>query len=168
MTRSIDPASQTAPISSRGPWTATERQDFLHAAIIPLRLAVVRPDGMPLVLSLWFLPRADGELWCATRRKAHVVDVLRRNPRCGFEVASEIPPYKGVRGHGVATLDDAQGADVLGLLLDRYGMPRTGKLGRALLAHAEDETVVRISPQGMTSWDFTARMSETAAGAVAP
>ena len=75
----------------RGPWSAEESVSFLRGSAIPLRLGVVRPDGGPLVLSLWFMPQ-DGAIWCATRRDAYVAGVLRCEPRCAFEVASDAPP----------------------------------------------------------------------------
>lgn len=142
----------------KGPWSAEQMASHLAASIIPLRLAVATPSGMPLVLSLWFLPDGD-QLCCATNRNAYVASLLRRDPRCAFEVASDQPPYRGVRGQGRATLDDAQGLTMLGRLLDRYGVGRTSNLGRTLLDPSRQETAIRITPQAMTSWDFTARMS---------
>jgi hypothetical protein len=109
----------------QGPWSADEIGAFLQASVIPLRLGVVRPEGTPLVLSLWFVPQ-DGALCCATNREAYVEKLLRRKPRCAFEVAAIAP---------------------------------TSKLGRMLLARAENETAIQIVPDRMTSWDFTARMS---------
>ena len=141
-----------------GPWSADEIANHLAASIIPLRLGVARPDGTPLVLSLWFVPDGD-DLCCATNRDAYVVRLLRRDPRCAFEVASDQPPYRGVRGQGSAALDDAQGMPTLGRLLDRYGIWRTSKLGRTLLDPARNETAIRITPHAMTSWDFTSRMT---------
>jgi nitroimidazol reductase NimA-like FMN-containing flavoprotein (pyridoxamine 5'-phosphate oxidase superfamily) len=142
----------------QGPWSAEEIGAFLQASVIPLRLGVVRPEGTPLVLSLWFVPQ-DGALCCATSRDAYVAKLLRREPRCAFEVAADNPPYKGVRGQGRASLHDEQGAEILDRLLDRYAISPTSKLGRMLLARAENETAIQILPHRMTSWDFTARMS---------
>ena len=45
-------------------------------------------------------------------------------------------------------------------LFDRYGIARTGKLGRQLLNRAASEMAIRITPEQVLSWDFTARMSE--------
>ena len=64
-----------------------------------------------------------------------------------------------MRGSGLASLDDAAGGPVLERLLDRYGIARSGKLGRLLLARVDNETAIRIVPLAITSWDFTARMT---------
>ena len=141
-----------------GPWSAQQIAAFLDASIIPLRLAAVQPDGSPLVLSLWFAAQ-DGLIACATSRDAFIASLLRRDARCAFEVASEIPPYKGVRGQGIASLHDDRGGETLERLLDRYGYAPTSKLGRTLLARADNETAIHIQPTSLTSWDFSARMS---------
>jgi hypothetical protein len=143
----------------RGPWSEERVASFLDGAVIPVRLAVVPSSGFPLVLSLWFLARGT-TLYCATSRDAYVTKVLRSNPRCAFEVASERPPYKGIRGQGEARLDDGAGQPILEELLRRYGVARTSTLGRRLLDRAHNETAIIVRPIRITSWDFTARMAD--------
>ncbi len=142
-----------------GPWSTAQIAAFLDSSIIPLRLAVMHPDGGPLVLSLWFQLDADG-IWCATSRSAFVAGALRRDPRCAFEIASEVPPYRGVRGQAMSFLHDDRGEPTLKRLLDRYGFAPTSKLGRTLLARAHNETAIQIRPNKMSSWDFSSRMSD--------
>ena len=141
----------------KGPWTVSEVDVFLHGAVIPVRLSVVGRDGAPRVLSLWFLPE-DGHLLCATQRQALVVSLLRRDPRCAFEVAGDALPYKGVRGTGRATLHEDLGQPILERLLSRYGFAPESKLARTLMARADQEVAIRVAPERMTSWDFTTRM----------
>ena len=43
----------------RGQWSEQQISTYLQESIIPARVAVNTPVGMPLVLSLWFLQR-DG------------------------------------------------------------------------------------------------------------
>lgn len=130
----------------------------LRETAIPLRLACATPSGHPQLLSLWYLWR-DGALWCATSPGARVVRLVERDPRCGFEVAADAPPYRGVRGRGSATLYRTRGAEVLGALLDRYQGGRDTKLARWLLARAASEVAIRIEPLALASWDFSARMT---------
>ena len=144
----------------KGPWSAAQIATFLDSSIIPLRLAVIHPEGGPLVLSLWFQPGEDG-IWCATSRSAFVTAALYRDPRCAFEVASEVPPYRGVRGQATASLHDDRGERTLERLLDRYNFAHTSRLGRTLLARAQNETAIQIRPHKMLSWDFSSRMSES-------
>lgn len=143
----------------KGPWTEPQITAFLADTIIPARIAVLTANGAPLVLSLWFLHR-DGAIWCASNRKARVIEWLQKDPRCGFEIASEHPPYRGVRGQGRAELDAPGGAQVLNDLLARYRVPSQSKLGKMLAKESANEVAIRIVPDRMTSWDFSARMED--------
>ncbi len=108
-------------------------------------------------MSLWFLYE-DGAFWCATNGKARLVDYLQSQPRCGFEVAGDTPPYRGVRGKGTAAIVPEAGGDILVRLLRRYAIDPDSTLARSLLAKIDQEVAVRISPTRITSWDFTRRM----------
>jgi nitroimidazol reductase NimA-like FMN-containing flavoprotein (pyridoxamine 5'-phosphate oxidase superfamily) len=130
----------------------------LEATVVPLRLAVVSASGHPQVVSLWYLWRDDA-LWCATLDRSRVARWLQREPRCGFEVARDAPPYRGVRGCGRAVLEPALGGEILGLLLDRYLGSRETPLARWLLSRASREVAVQIAPERLASWDFSDRMS---------
>ncbi len=145
----------------RGPWSEQQISTYLQESIIPARLAVNTPVGMPLVLSLWFLQR-DGAIWCACNKAARVVTLLRENPRCGFEIASDIPPYRGVRGQGTVRLDAPGGAEVLAALLARYKIAPQSRLATTLskAAASDNEIAICIDPAWMTSWDFSARMAD--------
>lgn len=143
----------TAPAAA--PWVAA----YLEAARIPLRLACASSSGWPCVLSLWYLPE-DGRLWCATPARARVVRWLEREPRCGFEVAENDAPYRGVRGQGRARLDPARGDEILRKLLRRYLGGEDAPLARRLLARGEPELAIGIEVERLTSWDFTRRMTE--------
>lgn len=139
-------------------WTAGEIERFLGEAEIPARIACIAGNGAPLVCSLWY-QYADGALWCATRRGADVVAMLAREPRCAFEIAGDVAPYRGVRGQGRATVARADGPEVLGHLVDRYLRSRDSKFARWLLKRQSDEVAIRIDFEWLTSWDFTARMT---------
>ena len=145
----------------RGPWSAQQIDTYLQGSIIPARVAVNTSAGAPLVLSLWFLPR-DGALWCACNKAARVVELLRENAQCGFEIASEIPPYRGVRGQGTVRLDAPGGAEILAALLARYNIAPRSQLATTLgkAAASDKEMALRIDPAWMTSWDFSERMAD--------
>jgi hypothetical protein len=129
----------------------------LETSVVPLRLGVATRSGHPIVLSLWYL-WLDGALWCATVAEADVVAHLRRDPRCGFEVASERPPYCGVRGRGRAAIDVSRGEEMLRALLRRYQGGEDGPLARWLLTRAAREVAIRIAPDRLVSWDYRERM----------
>lgn len=144
-------------MSSRPEYGASALDVFLHEARVPLRLAFLDGDGAPRVLSLWYLWQ-EGALWCATSPKAWVVERLRTDPRCGFEVAGDAPPYRGVRGRGRAELDANRGEATLGVLVDRYLGSRETRFARWLLARSADEMAIRIVPEKTTHWDYSRRM----------
>ncbi len=139
-----------------GPWGRTRIEDWLARALVPVRLAVSSPRG-PLAVSLWYLHH-DGALWCATRRDADIVGFVRADPRVGFEVAGDAPPYRGIRGTGRATVVADQGREVLDALLARYLDVRNAELADWLRERADDEVAIRIDDLRVSSWDFSSRM----------
>ena len=151
-----------------GPWDHEQVSRWLDGARIPVRLGVLGDRGQPLVISLWFL-HADGELWLATGADADVVRHLRRDPRVGFEVGPDIPPYRGVRGSARAVLEEDRGLETLTRLLDRYLDPVNDELAGWLRDQAEDDEVaVRLTDLRVSSWDFSARMAPQESAAELP
>lgn len=145
-------------LSADSAWPVNELEDFLAEYRSPLRLAVVTESGFPLICSLWFVYE-EGRLRCATTQQAKVVSCLLDNPRCGFEIAPNEPPYLGVRGQGVATVSSDGSMDLLGNLVDRYLGSRETKFARWLLSRSDDEVTIDIDIRWMTSWDYRGRMS---------
>lgn len=144
-------------IRSTSAWSAAEIQEFLRSAEIPVRLACLATGGTPLICSLWFLPDDDA-IWCATPHSARLAALLAEDPRCAFEIAGDLMPYRGVRGQGRARLSRADGPAVLLRLIDRYLHSRDSAFARWLISRQQDEVAVRIEPDWLTSWDFSARM----------
>lgn len=145
-------------LASGSAWTAAEVEHFLATWRAPLRLAVHTESGFPLICSLWFV-HVDGRIQCATPRSAAVVACLLANPKCGFELAPNEPPYFGVRGHGVARISSDGSLDLLGRLIERHLGSRETKFARWLLGRPVDEVTITIDIDWMTSWDFSQRMS---------
>ena len=143
-----------------GPWTEDETRAFLTTSTIPMRLAANTSSGFPVLLSLWFLAE-DDELLAAVHRDARIASRLEADPRCAFEIAPNEPPYFGVRGQGVASLETAGAPELLERLLVRYLGSTDSKLGRFLLSRANEELVVRLRPTWLGTWDYRERMSES-------
>ncbi len=137
----------------------TEIESYLHAARIPLRLACTTESGWPMAVSLWFHYQS-GQLYCATQKSARVVSYLKNDPRCAFEIAADLPPYCGVRGQAIASIDEKIGKVVLEQLLARYlgGMDNT--LARNLLAKSDSEVAIVLKPVNVFTWDFSSRMQD--------
>jgi nitroimidazol reductase NimA-like FMN-containing flavoprotein (pyridoxamine 5'-phosphate oxidase superfamily) len=139
-------------------WTPDAIADFLVQTVVPCRLSCITSGGYPHVNSLWYL-YGDGALWLSTQNSSAVWRWLRADPRCGFEVAGDQPPYRGVRGRGHVTLLTAREAPVLARLLERYLSGTDSPLARWLLSRAANEATLRIEPHWLTAWDYAARMA---------
>lgn len=148
---------QASIIRHSSAWDAEGIEDFLRDSLIPLRLACLSRSGSPLICSLWFL-YDDDALWCATQENAHVARLLMRDASCGFEVAADKQPYRGVRGQGRVAMSVADGQQVLGRLIDRYLGTRDSRFAKWLLSRQANEVSIRIAPDWVTSWDYSKRM----------
>lgn len=133
---------------------------FAQNTRIPIRLACVTQSRWPITLSLWYLYE-NGLLYCATSGRARVVTYLQREPRCGFEIASDQMPYCGVRGQANARLVSDRGDEILERLLHRYLGGIDNPLSRKLLARDEVEVAIELTPIWLSSWNFTKRMKDS-------
>ena len=137
-------------------------EKYLQETKIPIRLSCVMESGWPVVLSLWYLFE-EGSLFCATPENARVVSYLHAEPRCSFEVASDQPPYCGVRGRAIAMIDRERGVEILERLLFRYLGDVDNPLAKKLLGRTGFEVAIRLEPQNFYTWNFTNRMADSLA-----
>jgi hypothetical protein len=133
--------------------------DYITSLKIPIRLSLLTKTGFPVVVSLWYIYN-DGKIFCATINSAKIVEYIKHNNKCGFEIARDSPPYKGIRGFGTIELDNDIGGDILKKLLTRYGIRDDSNLSKFLLSRIEEEVAVIIKPEKLFSWDFTNRMRD--------
>ena len=148
-------------VEYRGAWDGPAVEEFLQDVTIPVRLATRRPDGSPWVVTLWY--RYDDEAFeCATSANADVVRYLRDDPDVAFDVSTNHPPYRGVRGNGRATIDEDGDKAVLRGLVGRYLGGTDSPLAERLLDEGRDEVRIRVRPRSIYSWDYTERMAEAA------
>jgi hypothetical protein len=144
-----------------GEWDRAEVAAFLADAYVPIRVACRTPAGGLWMLSLWYDFDADaGVFQCATSADADVVRYLRADDGVAFEVSTNDPPYRGVRGCGSATIAPDGDKETLRTLLERYLGGTDSSLARRLLDPARDEVTISIDPERCYSWDFTDRMRD--------
>lgn len=134
-----------------------DMKDFLNAVRIPIRIACKTKTDWPIVISLWFLHQ-DGLLYCATQSSAKIVSYIQHDDRCAFEIASDQPPYCGIRGQAKGWIDEKIGVEVLEKLLLRYLRGTNNDLAKTLLANSESEVAIVLEPVRIYSWDFSDRM----------
>ena len=103
---------------------------------------------------------ATPELRCATSADAAVLEYLRHDSEVAFEVSTNHPPYKGVRGRGTASIEPDTDKRLLRALFERYLGGTDNDLGDFLLDPDREEVRIRITPERLHSWDFTERMAD--------
>lgn len=88
------------------PMDADETRRFLSAGTRTGKLAVVRADGSPLVVPIWFVVDDDGTLVFMTGADTVKGRALRRDGRASVCVDREEPPYDFVRVDGTVTIEE--------------------------------------------------------------
>ena len=146
----------------RGDLDRGEIEQLLDDLTVPVRIACRTPGDHPWMLSLWFRYR-DERLLCATAKRADVVRYLEYDDQVAFEVSTNDPPYKGVRGRGRATVRDDPEKALLRELLHQYLGSTETPLGNRLLREDREEVTISIDPAVVFGWDFTERMKHEAA-----
>ncbi len=134
-------------------------EEFMANARIPARLACINRDNWPVVLSLWYI-KENGKIYFATQETAKVVEYLKNNSKCSVEIATEQPPYKGVRIQGNARIDKEKGEEILKKLFERYNVKTDSKLYEYLMRNIEKEVAIELTIEKTFTWDFTERMEE--------
>ena len=149
--------------SPAGAWDAAETEAFLDSATVPLRLSCHASGESLWMLSLWFLYREEA-FWCATSANADIVDYLADDDHVAFEISTNDPPYKGVRGNGTASVESDSEKALLRDLLERYLGGTDSALADRLLSPERAEVTIRIDPDRLSTWDFSDRMPAASEG----
>jgi nitroimidazol reductase NimA-like FMN-containing flavoprotein (pyridoxamine 5'-phosphate oxidase superfamily) len=145
-------------ISSSSAWPKSGIGDFLSSATMPIRIAA-QDNGYPLICSVWYHYDSDREvIYCVSHQSSYLVKLLKKVGRCAFEIAPNEPPYLGVRGKAKATVLNTDSHQMLESLINRYLDDTNSELATWLLGRSEEELIIELSPQWITSWDYSARM----------
>jgi hypothetical protein len=158
MLDALPPLDIGAVLSPKSRWRVAEIEDFIGAAQLPLRVSSISEEGFPHIASLWF-HYDGGRFFCCTQRSAQVSLHLRHNARVGFELAVNSPPYRGLSGVGTARVLEGDAGALLETLTARYLDGRDRKLKGWLMSRLATEVIIAITPQRLTSWDFSRRMT---------
>ena len=124
---------------------------------IPIRIGFIKSNGYPSIISLWYID-IDGKIYCATQKTAKVIQYLETNPSCGFEIASDQPPYKGSRGEGIVKIIPSKGPEILNLLIKKYLGEKESTLSKFLRGHSQNEIAIEITPTKIFHYDYSKRM----------
>lgn len=138
---------------------STNFKELVEDTKIPIRLSFLKANGVPGILSLWYL-KIDGKIYCATQKTAKIVSYLQKNPNCAFEIACDKPPYKGTRGEGKAKILEDMGENVLYQLIDKYLGKKQSTLSEFLKSKATSEVAIEITPNKIFYFDYSRRMRD--------
>ncbi|WP_017343179.1 hypothetical protein [Halorubrum sp. T3] len=156
-----------------GPWDRDRVDEFLADACVPVRLGCRTPSDRPWIVSLWFAwdpdagtgPDAEtgsgdsvGAIRCATSASADLVEFVEHDDEVSFDVSTNDPPYKGVRGRGRATVRPDDDKRLLRSLLTKYLGGTDNATADRLLRPERDEVEIRIEPERLHAWDYSERM----------
>jgi PPOX class probable F420-dependent enzyme len=92
--------------------TDGEIRDFLMASTRTLKIATVRPNGVPHVAPVWFVLDGDDIVFTTPSTSVKARN-LRANQNVCICVDDEQPPFGFVSATGIATLD-VEPADLIG------------------------------------------------------
>jgi nitroimidazol reductase NimA-like FMN-containing flavoprotein (pyridoxamine 5'-phosphate oxidase superfamily) len=140
-----------------GVWDESRVKEFLRESTIPVRLSFISADEEPWMLSLWYT-YDEGVIYCATKKEANVIEHLTERPYCAFEVSTNEPPYRGVRGKGTVTISPDDNLLLLKELVERYVGNGDESFRDWLLGRDVQEVQIAIEPEKIYSWDYSDRM----------
>lgn len=133
--------------------------DIVTDKNIPIRLAFIKSNGMPAVISLWYVC-IECKIYCATQRTAKIISFLQNNQTCGFEIAADKQPYKGVRGEGTVKILSEKGQEILDILITKYLGKKESTLSKFLRKNSNTEVAMEITPQKLFNYDYSKRMKD--------
>jgi nitroimidazol reductase NimA-like FMN-containing flavoprotein (pyridoxamine 5'-phosphate oxidase superfamily) len=140
-----------------GAWSVDELETFLTESTIPIRIATSRGDGSRWIVPLWYRYR-DGTIEGATGTNADISGFLRTDDEVAFDISTNHPPYRGVRGTGTTSLSPDENKNVLESLITRYLGGTESSLAEWLLDDSRNETRISIQPTELYTWDYSDRM----------
>jgi PPOX class probable F420-dependent enzyme len=139
--------------------TREEAERFLESKL-NLQIATIDEKGEPNIQPVWFYYDKDqGKLLITTSKLAKKTQNLRRKSTIYFSIDDENPPYKGVKGKGIATIVEEDPNRIV-LQADRISMKYLGTLDHPVAkmitdgAMKRDIVLVEISPKFFSTWDY--------------
>jgi PPOX class probable F420-dependent enzyme len=138
--------------------TGEEVERFLESKL-NLQIATIDKQGDPNIQPVWFYyDKDEGKLLITTSKLAKKTQNLRNRPTIYFSIDDEKPPYKGVKGKGIATIIEDPNRIVP--KADRISMKYLGTLDHPVAKMITDHSkkgevvLVEISPKFFSTWDY--------------
>ena len=139
--------------------TEEEVNSFLKSKL-NLQLATIDEDGYPSIQPLWFLyDKESGKIYISTQKTTRKARNLSKNSdKIYFSIDDENPPYKGVKGRGVARISENidWNRPIIEKIIVKYLGTLDNPLALMLLENAKKgiQVVIEITPKFFSAWDF--------------
>ncbi len=138
--------------------TKEEAERFLESKL-NLQIATTDEKGDPNIQPVWFYYHKDqGKLLIITSKLAKKTGNLKNRPTIYFSIDDENPPYKGVKGKGIATIVEDPNRIVP--QAEKISLKYLGTLDHPGAREMADRSkngegvLVEISPKFFSTWDF--------------
>ena len=138
--------------------TKEEAERFLESKL-NLQIATIDEKGEPNIQPVWFYYDNDeGKLLIITSKLGKKTQNLSNRPTIYFSVDDENPPYKGVKGKGIATI--VEDPNLIVPQAEKISMKYLGTLDHPAAKEMADRSkngegvLVEISPKFFSTWDF--------------
>jgi nitroimidazol reductase NimA-like FMN-containing flavoprotein (pyridoxamine 5'-phosphate oxidase superfamily) len=140
------------------PGMSREEVDNFLESKLNLQFATTDEQGEPNIQPVWFYYEKNREkLIITTSKLAKKTQNLLNKPTVYFSIDDENLPYKGVKGKGIATIEDPNRTVPQG---DRISMKYLGTLDHPIAKMISDRSkkgevvVIEISPKFFSTWDY--------------
>jgi len=145
--------------TSEAPGMNKEEVERFLESKLNLQLATTDDQGEPNIQPVWFYYDKDGEkVLITTSKLSKKTQNLRSKPAIYFSIDDENPPYKGVKGKGIATIvEDPNRTLSLG---NKISMKYLGTLDHPIAkmisegSKRGDNVAIEISPRFFSTWDY--------------
>jgi nitroimidazol reductase NimA-like FMN-containing flavoprotein (pyridoxamine 5'-phosphate oxidase superfamily) len=140
-----------------GSMTRKELDEFLSGKLI-LRLATVNHHDDPEIQPIWY-HYLNGNLYLMTGHDSRKVRNIRRKNTVYFCVDTEIYPYKGAKGKGVATtvVDKKRAVDIAEKIGVKYLGDAENPMAKRFTNAVREgkDIVIEIVPDYFSVWDYS-------------
>jgi PPOX class probable F420-dependent enzyme len=138
--------------------TREEAERFLESKL-NLQIATIDEKVEPNIQPVWFYyDKDEGKLLIITSKLGKKTQNLRNRPTIYFSVDDENPPYKGVKGKGIATIVEDPNRIIP--QAEKISMKYLGTVNHPAAKEMADRSkngegvLVEISPKFFSTWDF--------------
>ncbi len=142
------------------PLNEQDVKDFLTTKVLNLHLGTIDEQGHPNVHPVgYYYDKSDNKFYILTGKESKKTSNLKKYQMVYFCIDDPNPPYKGVRGKGIARIQEDLNFNIS--IWEKIMIRYLGNLGDPKAIAIRDELrkgesiVVEISPKYYSTWDYS-------------